>query len=226
MKSVASLTLALAASIVAAQDEILPIKRDVATISNVIMQVTTSLNQLDASVKAFNGQSFSQLATDAGNVKTTLANGAKQISGTSNITAQEAVQLQSSLSPVQTAGTNLINDLSAKKPQIQQASLCQTVQQQTQEIGTSAKDLIEATVSKVPQNLQAVAGQLTSQLTSQLSDVSLNFAPGNCTNGGLALSNGSAAPGTTTMGGKSSASIQAASVFGIVLAGAVTLLIQ
>lgn len=235
MKTVAPLTLALAASVLAAvQDEILPNKRDVQTISTVISSVTTALNQLDTTVKAFNGQDFTQLATDAGNVKTALTTGTTQIQGTTPISAQDAITLQSSLTPTTQAGTNLITDLNAKKPQIQAAGLCQVVQQQTQDIGTAAQSLIQATVTKVPQNLQAVAGQLTASFTQQLSDASLAFSPANCTNSaggaaaGIVPSNSSLSSSTTTQGtsalGKSAASIQTVSVFGLVLAGAVTLL--
>jgi len=235
MKTGAPLTLALAASVLAAQDEILPNKRDVQTISTVINSVTTSLQQLDTTVKAFNGQDFTQLATDAANLKTALTTGTQQIQATTAITAQDAITLQSSLTPVQTAGQSLITDLNNKKPQIQQAGLCQVIQSQTQDIGTAAQSLIQVTVTKVPENLQAVATQLTSQFTSQLNDASLSFAPGNCTNAGggaaagISFGNSSASTatttqGTNTLGTKSSASIQTASVIGLVLAGAFTLL--
>lgn len=236
MKTTASITLALAASALAApqQWDPLPNKRDVQTISTVIMQTSAALQQLDTSVKAFNGQDFTQLATDAANVKSALDSGTQQISATTAITAQDAITLQSSLTPVQQIAQSLVTDLNAKKPQIQQASLCQIVQQQTQGISTSANALIQATVSKVPQNLQAVAGQLTGQFTSQLSDTSLNFATGNCTNAaggagaGIAFSNSSASTtssGTTAgTAAKSAASTQVASAFGLILAGAATFL--
>lgn len=235
MKTAASFTLALAASVMAAPEwDPLPNKRDVQTISTVIMQTSTALQQLDTSVKAFNGQDFTQLAADATNVKNVLDSSTQQIQATSAITAQDAITLQSSLGPVQSVAASLVSDLAAKKPQIQQASLCQVVQQQTQGISASANALIQATVSKVPANLQAVAGQLTGQFTGQLSDTSLSFAAGNCTNAaggagvGIAFSNssttstsGTATAGTTTAA-KSGASVQVASAFGLILAGAVS----
>ncbi|KAJ4396628.1 hypothetical protein N0V93_000849 [Gnomoniopsis smithogilvyi] len=234
MKTTASITLALAASVLAApqQWDPLPNKRDVQTISTVITQVSAALSQLDTSVKAFNGQDFTQLASDAANVKSALDSGTQQITATTPITAQDAITLQSSLSPVQSTAASLVTDLNAKKPQIQQASLCQIVQQQTQGISTSANALINATVSKIPANLQAVAGQLTGQFTSQLSDTSLNFATGNCTNAaggagaGLAFSNSSTTASSTTAGtaAKSAASTQVASAFGLILVGAASFL--
>lgn len=235
MKTAASITLALAASVLAApqQWDPLPEKRDVATIQTVITQVSNALTQLDSSVKAFNGQDFTGLATNAANVKTALDTGTQQITATTPITAQDAITLQSSLAPVQSTAASLVTDLQAKKPQIQQAGLCQIVQQQTQGISTSASNLINATVTKVPANLQAVAGQLTAQFTAQLSDTSLAFAPGNCTNGaggtgaGTSFSNSSASTtsGTGGTATKSGASIQTASAFGLILAGAVSVLV-
>lgn len=226
MKS--AITLALAATALAEWDP-LPFKRDVATIQAVIQSTTTSLQGLDDAVNAFNGQDFTPLATSAANVKNALVQGTSQIQATTAITAQEAITLQSTLGPVQQLGTKLSTDLVAKKDQIQAASLCTIVQQQSADIGNAANGLITATVSKVPQELQSVAGQVTSQFTGQLNDLALQFAPGNCTNAaggsaataGISMGNSSAQPGTTTSGlGRSSGSTVVSSVFGIVVAAA------
>lgn len=234
MKTDATLaTLALAASALAADWDPLP-KRDVATISTVISQASAALTSLDNSVKAFNGQDFTALASDATNLKNVLVSGTSQIQATSAISAQDAITLQSSLSPVQSLGTSLVTDLTAKKPQIQQASLCGVVQQQTADIGTAANNLIQATVQKVPANLQQVAGTLTAQFTGQLSDVSNQFATGNCTNAaggaaaGITFSNSSttSTTGTTANASKpSAASTHAAGAFGLLVAAAVGLLL-
>lgn len=233
MKASASFaTLALSAAAVVVADEWDPLpKRDVATIQNVIMQANTALTKLDTTVKAFNGQDFSALAADAANLKTVLQSSTTQIQGTSAISAQDAITLQSSLSPVQTAGQSLVADLKAKKPQIQQASLCSVVQQQTTDIGTAANGLLQATVMKVPTELQTVATQLTSQFSAQLSDASLEFAPGNCTNAaggsaataGITLANGTSNAGTSgsstgsTTKSAATTSFKASSAFGAVV---------
>lgn len=237
MKTAAMFTaLALVVSAMAEEWDPLP-KRDVATIQNVIMQTSTALQTLDTTVKAFDGSDFSKLATDAANVKTVLVQSTQQIQATTPISAQDAITLQSSLSPVQSLGASLVQDLVAKKPQIQQASLCGIVQQQTSDIGGAASGLIQATVSKVPANLQQVAGTLTAQFTSQLNDLSGQFAPGNCTNAaggsasaaGITFGNTSTSSGTTgssTNGGttKSAASTQIASVLGLIVAAGVGLM--
>lgn len=224
-------TLALAASVFA-DDRTLP-KRDVATIQTVITNAQTALTQLDTTVKAFNGQDFQKLATDAANLKNVLTQGTQQIQATTPISANDAVSLQSSLGPVQTAAQSLSTDLAAKKTQVEQASLCDVVFMQTKDIGTAAKGLIDATVQKTPAEIQQVAGQLTAQFTQQLDDVSNNFATGNCTN----ASGGSAANAGITMGngtsttnsgsssgstlGKSAASVNTAGAFGFAVVAAV-----
>lgn len=224
-------TLALAASVFA-DDWTLP-KRDVATIQTVITNAQTALTQLDTTVKAFNGQDFQKLATDAANLKNVLTQGTQQIQATTPISANDAVSLQSSLGPVQTAAQSLSTDLAAKKTQVEQASLCDVVFMQTKDIGTAAKGLIDATVQKTPAEIQQVAGQLTAQFTQQLDDVSNNFATGNCTN----ASGGSAANAGITMGngtsttnsgsssgstlGKSAASVNTAGAFGFAVVAAV-----
>lgn len=235
MKATATFTtLALAASVLA-DDWTLP-KRDVATIQTVITNAQTALTQLDTTVKAFNGQDFQKLATDAGNLKNVLTQGATQIQGTTPISANDAVSLQGSLGPVQTAAMSLSTDLAAKKTQVEQASLCDVVFSQTKDIGTAAKSLIDATVQKTPAEIQQIAGQLTAQFTQQLDDVSNNFATGNCTN----ASGGSAANAGITMGngtsttnsgssssstlGKSAATVNTAGAFGFVVAAVAGLL--
>lgn len=228
MKASASfVTFALGAVVLAEEWDPLP-KRDVATIQNVIMQASTALTKLDTTVKAFDGQNFQTLATDAQSLKTVLQSSTSQIQATSPISAQDAVTLQSSLSPVQQTGQSLVTDLKAKKSQVEQASLCSMVQQQTMDIGSAANGLIQATVQKVPAELQTIAGQLTSQFTSQLNDVSLEFAPGNCTNAaggaasvaGITLANGTSNAGTassSTGSEKSAAVSYKASAFGAVV---------
>lgn len=236
MKASASLaTLALSALAFADEWDPLP-KRDVATIQGVITQASSALTKLDTTVKAFNGQDFAALANDAGNLKMVLQQSATQIQATSPITAQEAITLQSSLGPIQTVGQSLVADLKAKKPQIQQASLCAVVQQQTADIGSAANGLLQATVMKVPAELQQVAGQLTSQFSQQLSDSALEFAPGNCTNAaggsaaaaGITLANGTSNAGTaggsttttsTTTSSAAATSLRAG-VFGVVAVAA------
>lgn len=232
MKATGTFTaLALAASVLA-DDWTLP-KRDVATIQTVITNAQNALTQLDTTVKAFNGQDFQKLATDAANLKNVLTQGTQQIQATTPISANDAVSLQSSLGPVQTAAQSLSTDLAAKKTQVEQASLCDVVFSQTKDIGTAAKGLIDATVQKTPAEIQQIAGQLTAQFTQQLDDVSNNFATGNCTN----ASGGSAANAGITMGngtsttnsgsssgstlGKSAASVNTAGAFGFAVVAAV-----
>ncbi|KAL1859550.1 hypothetical protein Daus18300_009551 [Diaporthe australafricana] len=236
MKATATFTtLALAASVFA-DDWTLPQKRDVATIQTVITNAQTALTQLDTTVKAFNGQDFSKLASDAGNLKTVLTQGTQQIQATSPISANDAVSLQGSLGPVQTAAMSLSTDLSDKKTAVEQASLCDVIFSQTKDIGAAAKGLIDATVQKTPAEIQQIAGQLTGQFTAQLDGVSANFATGNCTN----ASGGSAANAGITMGngttttnsgsssgstlGKSAASVNTAGAFGFVVAAVAGLL--
>ncbi|POS78683.1 cell wall protein [Diaporthe helianthi] len=224
-------TLALAASVLA-DDWTLP-KRDIATIQTVITDAQKALTQLDTSVKAFNGMDFQQLASDAGNLKNVLNQGTQQIQATTPITANEAVSLQGTLGPVQTAAQGLASDLASKKTQVEQASLCEVIFSQTKDIGMAAKGLIDATVQKVPAEIQQVAGQLTAQFTQQLDDVSNNFAAGNCTNAsggsaanaGITMGNGTSNTNSGSSGGntigKSAASVNTAGALGFAAVAAV-----
>lgn len=224
--TVSFVTLALGAAVLAEEWDPLP-KRDVATIQNVIMMASTALETLDTTVKAFNGQDFNKLAGDAQNLKTVLMSSTQQVMGTSPITAQEAITLQSSLTPVQTAGMNLVSDLKSKKSQFEQASLCTMVQQQATDIGSAASALLAATVMKVPAELQSVATQLTSSFTSQLTDAGLEFSPGNCTDAaggsaslaGITMSNSTSSSSSSSTP-KSGAATYGASAFGVLAVAA------
>ncbi|ORY59690.1 hydrophobic surface binding protein A-domain-containing protein [Pseudomassariella vexata] len=199
-----STTLSITAFAVSAKSQSLLdyVRRDVATISNVIKTVGDSLMKLDGTVQAFNGQDFTALGGDAATLITTLKTATEQIKATTPITLQEALTLQSSLGPIQDVGTKLVTHIVDKKPQFQQAGLCEVLFTQSQDLGAQGKNLIDATVSKVPQQVQEVAGQVTAGFTDTLNQVAGAFAPGNCTNGaaagGTAAAAGSVAASNST----------------------------
>ncbi|EFQ34871.1 cell wall protein [Colletotrichum graminicola] len=160
-------------------------ERDLATIQNVITQVGNSLKELNTAVEAFNGD-LTGLATAAGGFSNVLSQGTKQVQDTSEITLNEALQLQQFVSGLQSDGNALTKNLDKKKPEFEKANLCGVISSQVGTVGDNAKKLIDAVVSKVPQSVQSVASQLAGGFATTLSSTQQSFGEGNCTNANMA----------------------------------------
>ncbi|KAF4779743.1 cell wall protein [Colletotrichum scovillei] len=132
-------------------------ERDLATIQGVIQQVGNSLKDLNKA-------------------------GTQQVMGTSEITLNEALQLQQFVSGLQSDGNALTKNLEKKKPEFEKASLCGIISSQVGSVGDGAKKLIDTVVTKVPQSVQSVASQLAGSFATTLSSTQQSFAAGNCTN--------------------------------------------
>ncbi|ORY72109.1 hydrophobic surface binding protein A-domain-containing protein [Pseudomassariella vexata] len=156
--------------------------RDLATVQQVIQSVSTSLTQLDTTVKAFDGSNLNQLTTDASALVDTLKQGITKVQGTTPLTLQDALSLQSTVTDLQTKGQTLLDSLTAKKSQIEKAGLCTVVQTNLKDVSDQSKALIDAVVQKVPQEAQTIAGNLASGVTSTLQGGQASFGQGNCTN--------------------------------------------
>ncbi|KAL0943168.1 cell wall protein [Colletotrichum truncatum] len=171
------------------------VERDLATISGVIQQVDNQLKSLNTAVQGFNGD-INGLATAAGGLVNTLQQGTQQVDATSEITLNEALNLQQFVTGLQTDGNALIKGLNDKKPEFEKANLCGVIVTNVEQTGASAQKLIDAVVKKVPQSVQQVASQLAGSFSKSLTDAKDNFAPGKCNN---ANGSGGAAGSNSTM---------------------------
>lgn len=172
-------TLGVTASVL--DDTPTKVRRDVATITNVAATVSQSLSALDNAVQAFQGDP-AQLNSAAAALESTLSSATNTIQGTSPLNLADALSLQSVATSLQSQAQLLVNNLANKKPQIQQASLCDTIRQQSDQLGTQSQSLIDAIVDKVPAEVQGLAGQMAEGFTLTLRENSANFSPSNCTN--------------------------------------------
>ncbi|KAK1979789.1 cell wall protein [Colletotrichum cereale] len=160
-------------------------ERDLATIQNVITQVGNSLKELNTAVDGFSGD-LTSLATAAGGFSNVLTQGTQQVMASSEITLNEALQLQQFVSGLQSDGNALTKNLEKKKPEFEKANLCGVISSQIGTVGDGAKKLIDAVVSKVPQSVQSVASQLAGGFSSTLASTQQTFGEGNCTNANMA----------------------------------------
>ncbi|WYZ38127.1 hypothetical protein EsH8_III_000041 [Colletotrichum jinshuiense] len=210
MKFTTEITLlTLAMGVLAEPPTRVVLERDIATIQGVIQQVGNSLKDLNKAVEGFSGD-LAPLATAAGGFTNTLTMGTQQVMGTSEITLNEALQLQQYVTGLQSDGNSLVKNLEGKKSEFEKANLCDVISSQVTSVGDGAKKLIDAVVMKVPQSVQSVASQLAGGFSTTLSSTAQSFAPGNCTNangsnGGASAGNGTRAGGGTKPSGSASA---------------------
>ncbi|EHA52487.1 cell wall protein [Pyricularia oryzae 70-15] len=203
------------------------VERDLATISRVVTDVDSKIKDLTDSIKNFNGDPAA-LSKASSTLTSTLNQGASDVSAGTSITLNEAITLQAQVSGLQSDSNNLISALTDKKKAFEDASLCGVIYQQSGDLGTNAKSLIDAVVSKVPQDVQSLAQQVASGFSKTLMDTQAQFAPGNCTNKGTAAvpgggsGSGSGTPAASGSGGVAGGASSSAPTGQPVTAGAAT----
>ncbi|TDZ38255.1 Cell wall mannoprotein 1 [Colletotrichum spinosum] len=205
-------TLALASGALAEA----PVERDLATIQTVVNNVGDQLKKLSTAVNEFKGD-INGLANAAGGFVNTLQQGTQQVEGTTPITLNEALQLQSVVGGLQNDGNALIKGLKDKKPEFEKANLCTVILTNIDQTGTGATKLIDAVVKKVPQDVQQIAAQVAGSFAKTLSDAKADFEPGKCNNanGQGGGGGGMAGNGTMTGGMPKSTSPAAAGAAGV-----------
>ncbi|KAI7776067.1 hypothetical protein LA080_005841 [Diaporthe eres] len=177
-----SLTLAaMAAGACATNLPRVVLERDLATIQGVIGDVSTKLTALNDAAQSFSGDAGA-LTSASSDLSSTIKSGTSTVQGTDQLTLTDAVSLQSTVQGLQSNAQTLVTNLAGKKSAIEQAGLCDTVLQQSQGLSTDSQALIDAVVSKVPQEAQSIAQNLVAGFTSTLQQNQANFAQGNCTN--------------------------------------------
>ena len=158
-------------------------QRDLATITSAFSSVGSGISNLDAAVKALNGAGdIANLQSASTRLLDAVKSGTTAVQASSNLSLQEAVQLQQVVTGIQAQGNSLGSSLAAKKTTIERLGLCKIFALQSNGITTASKGLSDAVVSKVPQAAQAIAAELASGFTNTLTATQALFAEGNCTN--------------------------------------------
>lgn len=201
-----SLTLAaMAAGACATNLPRVVLERDLATIQGVIGDVSTKLTALNDAAQSFSGDAGA-LTSASSDLSSTIKSGTSTVQGTDQLTLTDAVSLQSTVQGLQSNAQTLVDNLASKKSAIEQAGLCDTVLQQSQGLSTDSQSLIDAVVSKVPQEAQSIAQNLVAGFTATLQQNQANFAQGNCTNASGGGGGGGGSTPTTGSGGSSPSS--------------------
>lgn len=174
------------------------VKRDLATVTQVVEAVGQSLSALDQVITSFNGDA-APLNSAAQALEDVITEGASTIQNTPEPLSQtDALALQAPIGALQQQGEQLVANLDAQKDAIQQAGLCGVVREQSTALTTNSQTLIDAIVAKVPQELQSIATQLADGFVQTLQQNEANFAEGSCVDAG---GGGDVSPPPTTSGG-------------------------
>jgi hypothetical protein len=172
-------------------------ERDLQTISNVVTNSDNGIKDLTMAVQNFNGDP-SGLMSSVTSFINTLNKGVADITATTPITINEAVSLQATVSGLQNDANALVKALSDKKGAFENAGLCDVIFKQAGDMGAIGKQLIDAAIQKVPQEVQQLASQISSGFTTTLQQSQQAFAPGNCTNRNGAVQGGNGAGGSSS----------------------------
>ncbi|KAI0904334.1 hydrophobic surface binding protein A-domain-containing protein [Ustulina deusta] len=144
-----------------------PVKRDLATVTSVVAQISSAITQLDNSVKTFD-KDGTQVESDAENLLTTIKDGASTIASAGAISLNDALGLQDVATSLSTAGETLLADLASKKAAFQASDICTSVQSSITSIGSEVQSFVDAVVKQLPADAQAAASQLTSGISAGL----------------------------------------------------------
>lgn len=178
--SILTYALGVAATAVT-EDAPTPVKRDLATVTQVMAAVGQSISALDQAVVNFNGD-VNQLNGASQNLINVLNQGAQAIQNTSPLSTNDAVSLQQTVGSLEQSAQQLVVNLNQRKPQIQQVNLCDTVRQQSEQLTQQSQFLVSALVNKMPQEVQGVASQFVQGFTSIMQQNQVDFAQGQCIN--------------------------------------------
>ncbi|KAF5603300.1 cell wall protein [Fusarium pseudocircinatum] len=173
------LSLALASPSGVIRDPPSLVQRDLATITGVLNDVGSGIDDLDSAVKAFKGDS-DPVVDAAESLVSVINDGKTKVDKSDDLSLSDALGLQDPVKDLTKQAETLTDDLKAKKPQLQEAGLCGTTRAQISNINDASKKLIASVVSKVPEAAQGIAEDLASGLTDVLNDAQDAFSEKNC----------------------------------------------
>ncbi|GAB0137077.1 hypothetical protein EsDP_00005360 [Epichloe bromicola] len=155
--------------------------RDAKPILDVLASVQKNIDGLDAAVKGWTCNPGPVLRASYGLVGT-IKSGTKAVSGHDKLTLSESLGLLKPVQDLRAHAQALVDDLGARKPQIQADYECDVVRQTIADIAASSQALVDATVSKVPDNAKDIARKQAQGVTDVLNGAKAAFDQANCVN--------------------------------------------
>ncbi|OAQ60337.1 hydrophobic surface binding protein A domain-containing protein [Pochonia chlamydosporia 170] len=155
--------------------------RDAKAITDVFAAVQSNIDSLDQAVLAWTCNPGPVLKASY-TLISTIKTGVNTVSASANLTLSESLSLLTPVQNLKTHAQTLVNDLKAKKPQIQTDFECDVVRQTISDMSTNSKGLVDATISKVPAAAQDIAKKQAQGILDVLNDAQTSFNTTNCVN--------------------------------------------
>lgn len=171
--------------------------RDLATITTAMTNAGNGIVALDNAVKGFSGDVSPVLAA-SNSLVAALKAGKAAVDPSSDLSLGDALGLQTPAQDLQAKGDALLADITAKRPAIAAAGLCETTFAQTSAINTASQALINSVVSKVPTAAQGIAQGIVAGLLKDLQAAQDAFSPANCKDTGSPPTSSAPPAGTST----------------------------
>jgi hypothetical protein len=195
--------------------------RQVATVVNVINQITTDTKDLDTIVKSFSGAGdVPKLQAASDKLATTVTDGVDTVNNASSLSLTDALQIQGQVQALQSTVETTVNDLISKKSTIVSAGAGARVETSLQQQLKGAQQLSTAISSKVPSEVSGLAQQFSSGITNALQKGVDAFKD---TGGAAATSGGTTASGAASATVNAATSATASSTAGAVSSAAAAL---
>ncbi|GAQ37642.1 hypothetical protein AtubIFM54640_000498 [Aspergillus tubingensis] len=171
---VSILTLGLAAGSLAAPTAVQ--ERDLPTVTGVLSSIGTKVDALGSAIRAYNGGDVAKVQQASDTLVTAINNGNTKVSSTAALSSGDALGLPGPVNDLKDKITAVINKLDGKKSLIVKAGKgAQTYNDLTQQ-KAAAKKLSDTIVSKVPENLQSLAGSIAGGISDAIDTGVKDFA--------------------------------------------------
>lgn len=144
------------------------VQRNAAPFESVISAVDSAVKQFDTQVKSYNGGDVSTLLSDSKNIITVTDGGVSSLQSQGQLTDSDALALTTPVQGLSADVKQSIDDLVAKKSQLVAAGAGGTVESGLQAQLVAANSLATLISNKVPSSLSAVAGDLSSGISSAI----------------------------------------------------------
>ncbi|RAH71908.1 cell wall mannoprotein 1 family protein [Aspergillus aculeatinus CBS 121060] len=151
-------------------------ERDLPTITGVLSGIGTKVDALGTAIQGYGGGDVAKVQQASDNLVTAINSGNAQVSGTGTLSSGDALGLPGPVNDLKNKIAAVITELDGKKSLIVQAGKgAQTYNDLTQQ-KAAAKKLSDTIVSKVPQELQGLAGTVAGGISDAIETGVKDFA--------------------------------------------------
>ncbi|KAG6017863.1 hypothetical protein E4U54_001777 [Claviceps lovelessii] len=156
-------------------------ERDLGTVSGVLQNVQSDIQNVDSAVKA-GGTDPEPLLKASNALVKTLKDSKTKVDGSNDLGLTDAVKLTQPVQDTTKSAQDLVDNLKAMRGTIEKLGYCDAVRTQTSSINDGSQALIKSVISKVPEEAQDIAAQLSAGLVKVLEQVQEDFSAQNCKN--------------------------------------------